>query len=674
MRGTVLGSASGNLREPHRRPAAVRGRTDTDVSDATPFDDAARHEVARPRGVRYAYLRKDGTVDIVVGSFVAGVGAYAYQFLGGHALGAEAFAPIGALLTAHFLTFVVILLPIEQLVIRRITLGAGGWVVPLRAVLLAVATALVAGGIVWATADAYFDGDVAFVGFVLATVLLHFGFAVGRGHLAGKRRFRAYGLASAGASLLRLVVAVGIVVAGSTVAGFAWAHVLGPLVIVAFRPWRRAARGVEPRRRLRRHEVEAMEDGGLLTSLVLSAAASQVLLLAGPLVAGALGASDVEFSVVYATLLLARAPLTLGYNLIARILPPFTEMAARGERRELRAWARGMGLAGVVLGGVGALLGAGLGPPLVAFAFGGDFRPTAPVAALAAFGVVLAASGLFVGQVLVARGRALRLAASSLVALAAAGAGLLLPLTDPALRVMAAFVLGEGGALAALVWGALMRDEAEGAVSHGYLVAKRTIDIAGSLVALILLAPVILLAALAVRIDSRGPAFFRQARTGRDGREFWMVKLRTMVVDHDEEVFQEHLERLRRGVDGNGDQVYTIRIEDDPRITRVGALLRRWSLDELPNFWNVLKGNMSLVGPRPLVPDEAALVGLSNPRFRVRPGVTGLAQVRGRDTLSLEERTAFDEQYVRERSLSLDLRILAETVATVFRQPGDEDR
>lgn len=101
--------------------------------------------------------------------------------------------------------------------------------------------------------------------------------------------------------------------------------------------------------------------------------------------------------------------------------------------------------------------------------------------------------------------------------------------------------------------------------------------------------------------------------------------------------------------------------------------MRKWSIDEMPNFWNVLKGSMSLVGPRPLVRDEAELIGLENPRFTVKPGITGMAQVHGRDSIGLNERTAWDERYVAERSTRLDVAILARTVRTVFSTPGNED-
>ncbi len=615
---------------------------------------------------RYSYMASDGTLDIVLGSFVAGLGGYVYQFIGGRSLGEEGFAPIGVLLTAHFLAFVIVLMPIEQFVIRRLTIGIRGWVVPARAIALTASTAAAATIVVLMAGTDYFTSRGEFVVFVLLTVVVHFFFAVGRGYLAGFRRFRAYGYVSAAASLLRVAIAIAVAVIAPSVTGFAWAHIIGPLVIVFWRPWRMPTTAS----RLSTEDVADASDRGLLTGLVLSAAASQALLLAGPLVASRLGATAAEFSITYATLLIARAPLTLGYNLIARILPPFTEMAVRGERRELRAWARGIAIASLVLSVFGALAGAVLGPVLVSVAFGSGFEPEPMIAALAGAGVVIASGGLFIGQILVARGKSFRLGVAWAVAVVAAVVLVALPIGDPVFHVMVAFVGGELVALVALVFAALLHDSDEVHTSQGYLVVKRSIDIAGSLVALALLFPILMVAAIAVRLDSPGPAFFRQQRVGRDGRDFWMVKIRTMVIDHDEEVFRAHLAKLRET--GGIDDEYTIRIDEDPRITRVGSRLRRWSIDELPNFWNVLKGSMSLVGPRPLVRSEAELIGLDNPRFTVKPGVTGMAQVHGRDSIALVERTEWDERYVEQRTTKLDLEILVATVRTVFSTPGAE--
>jgi lipopolysaccharide/colanic/teichoic acid biosynthesis glycosyltransferase len=202
-----------------------------------------------------------------------------------------------------------------------------------------------------------------------------------------------------------------------------------------------------------------------------------------------------------------------------------------------------------------------------------------------------------------------------------------------------------------------------------YAVAKRTVDIAAALLLGILTLPIVILAGVAVRIDTPGPIFFRQARVGRNLRPFGMLKIRSMHAEADEAVFAEHLARLQEARHAEVDQ--TIRIDEDDRVTRVGHFLRRWSIDELPNLWNVLEGSMSLVGPRPLVEAEAELVGVESTRFSVKPGITGLAQVEGRDNLTMEERTALDEKYVEEQSMALDTRILFHTLSAVLTESGD---
>jgi len=331
-----------------------------------------------------------------------------------------------------------------------------------------------------------------------------------------------------------------------------------------------------------------------------------------------------------------------------------------------------MAWAAVGIGVVGAVLGWLAGPWVVELAFGSEYTVTRFDAAVISVGVVFAGAGLFVGQILVARGQTARLGVAWLSGLIPAIATVLVtPAMTPMSRVSLAFTVGAGVALVALVYGALAgtRPDAASGPSATYYASKRTLDIAVSLFVLLLSSPILILAGLAVRLDSPGPIFFRQARVGRNGRLFGMLKLRTMRADGDETVFAEHLARLeasRHTEDGT-----PIRIVDDPRITRVGRVLRQWSIDELPNFWNVLTGSMSLVGPRPLVPAEAELVGLDNPRFRVKPGITGLAQVEGRDTISIQERTRFDEEYVRSQSVSLDARILIKTIRTVLVDRGD---
>lgn len=619
---------------------------------------------------RYAYLRSDGTAYIVAGSAVAGIAAYAYQLLGGRTLGAEAFAPVSVLLTIHFLTFIVLLMPIEQLVVRRLTINRNEPGLPAKAYWLGGLTLVGATAVAWLGVDRYLNGDRRFVLFTALTVATHFLFSAARGHLAGWRRFRAYGVSSGSASLLRLVIAVAVTLIHPSASGFALGLVIGPIIVMFWRPFRKVA---VDRAELDVAERAVMSDRGLLAGLVLAAAASQALLLGGPLIVGFLGGSAVEISIAFATFTLGRAPLTFGYNLLARVLPPFTEMAARGERDELRSWARGMAWAAAGLSVVAGAAGWLFGPWLVQIAFGADFLPTPFTAAVVAIGVVLAGAGLFVGQILVARNEPARLGIAWIVGLIGAGATIALAMGMEAVnRVSLGFTVGEVVALIALVSGAVSQADAERygkGSSAAYALAKRTVDIGVALLLGALTLPIVLLAGIAVRLDSKGPIFFRQVRLGRNLRPFGMLKIRSMVAEADESVFAEHLAQLQASRHaGTGE---TLRIDDDDRVTRVGHFLRKWSIDELPNLWNVLEGSMSLVGPRPLVETEAELVGVENSRFSVKPGITGLAQVEGRDTISIEERTAYDERYVREQSLTLDMRILAKTFSAVFTESGD---
>jgi lipopolysaccharide/colanic/teichoic acid biosynthesis glycosyltransferase len=181
----------------------------------------------------------------------------------------------------------------------------------------------------------------------------------------------------------------------------------------------------------------------------------------------------------------------------------------------------------------------------------------------------------------------------------------------------------------------------------------RVFDIAVATIALIVSSPVLLIAAIAIGLGSRGPVFYRQRRVGLHGREFELLKLRTMV----------------QGSDPVG--VGTAVARDDPRVTRAGRLLRRTSLDELPNLVNVLRGEMAIVGPRPTIPAQVRdYTPRQHRRHAVRPGLTGLAQVRGRAGIPWEERIELDVEYVERRSAALDLKILAQTAALLLTGRG----
>ncbi|WP_332328121.1 sugar transferase [Streptomyces sp. WMMC940] len=197
---------------------------------------------------------------------------------------------------------------------------------------------------------------------------------------------------------------------------------------------------------------------------------------------------------------------------------------------------------------------------------------------------------------------------------------------------------------------------------RGRLAVKRTIDLVGAAALLLLLAPLLLAAAVAVKADSPGPVLFRQKRTGRHGREFEVLKLRTMHVG---------AERMRAGLDArNESDGHLFKIREDPRVTTTGRWLRRWSLDELPQLVNVLMGQMSLVGPRPLPVRDSAFTEEARRRLLVRPGLTGLWQIGGRSDLGWEEALRLDLEYVRAWSIRMDLKILVRTLPAVARGDG----
>ena len=195
------------------------------------------------------------------------------------------------------------------------------------------------------------------------------------------------------------------------------------------------------------------------------------------------------------------------------------------------------------------------------------------------------------------------------------------------------------------------------------LLLKRVMDIALASIGLIVLTPLLALIALAIKLDSRGPVLFRQVRIGRDDRPFRILKLRTMTADADEQKYElVHLNKHS----GRDDRMF--KISDDPRITRVGRFLRMFSLDELPQLINVVKGEMSLVGPRPLIPDEHRHVdGWASRRLDLKPGMTGLWQVLGRDDIPFGEMIGLDYRYVTTWSLANDFKLMLRTVPAMHR-------
>lgn len=196
---------------------------------------------------------------------------------------------------------------------------------------------------------------------------------------------------------------------------------------------------------------------------------------------------------------------------------------------------------------------------------------------------------------------------------------------------------------------------------------KRALDVVGAAGVLVVTSPILLLAMVAIRCTSRGPVLFIQRRIGVNGRSFRLLKLRTMVVDNDEDEHAEYMEALVEGRAARHGELF--KLEDDPRRTRLGRVLRNWSIDELPQLVNVMRGEMSLVGPRPSTPEEVALWDdRSRARLRVRPGLTGLWQVNGRSRLTHMQMVDLDLEYVETWSHALDASLLLRTPFAILRR------
>jgi lipopolysaccharide/colanic/teichoic acid biosynthesis glycosyltransferase len=213
-----------------------------------------------------------------------------------------------------------------------------------------------------------------------------------------------------------------------------------------------------------------------------------------------------------------------------------------------------------------------------------------------------------------------------------------------------------------------------GTVNYRYL--KRVLDIIGSAVGIVLFFPAAVLISLMIKLTSKGPVLFKQKRLGYLGNEFTFLKFRTMTTNSDDKIHRDYVKKLIEGKDQDinfgSDEKPLYKIENDPRITRIGHYLRKLSLDELPQFLNVIKGDMSLVGPRPPLAYEFENYKYWHYRrvLEVKPGITGLWQVNGRSKTTFNEMVRLDNQYINNQSFLLDTKILVKTMATVFNKNG----
>jgi len=214
------------------------------------------------------------------------------------------------------------------------------------------------------------------------------------------------------------------------------------------------------------------------------------------------------------------------------------------------------------------------------------------------------------------------------------------------------------------------------AVTSGGYRFKRWLDVGAALLALVLLAPLMLIVAAAIKLSSRGPVIYKQRRLGKDGVQFTFYKFRSMVANVDDRIHRDYVTRLIKAGDEPAatasEPPRTYKMKSDPRITRVGRLIRTTSIDELPQLINVLKGDMSMVGPRPPIPYEAEKYEPWHLRriLTVRPGITGLWQVEGRSRVTFSEMVRMDLRYIRDCSPKLDLKIMLKTILVVIRCDG----
>lgn len=385
------------------------------------------------------HQHRRGTWMMVGGTAVNALSAYVFQVVGGRALGPSEFAPVTMLWTVLFLGYTIVLLPVEQLVTRHLVL-AGRLETNTRRVVVAVIATLVAAvtGFAYVTRGRLFAGSEGYA-VVAAAVFAGYGlYAVGRGLLAGRSRFFAYGIVVAAEGAVRAGAAVAAVLAFRTPLALGWALAAPPLVVLAVAPWRKTVARTEP----------AAATGSAVTFVgwyLVAGAASQVLLAVGPLAVGALGATAAAVSVFFVTFTLFRGPVSSSYHLLARMLVPLTERA--DDIATLHMWSRRIATWGIAAAAVALGVGAWVGPPIIEVLYGSDFRPTPIVAALAVSGSVAALAALAANQFVVARGDTRLLFVAWTIALMVGAVVALLPWAGIPVRVGAGYAVGEVAAL-----------------------------------------------------------------------------------------------------------------------------------------------------------------------------------------------------------------------------------
>lgn len=394
----------------------------------------------------------DGTWMIALGAVGASIGAYGFQVVGGRSLGADGFAPVAALWTTGFLVYTIVMLPVEQMITRTVTLAGGSTLSKQtrRHVSVTLGWGGAAGVLIVALAlDRFFDHEASFVAVMALLMVSRAAMTVARGLMAGRRRFWAYGTSMLLEAVALMTLGVAFSVTEASAAWFAASIAAAPLALLLVRPYR-----VDEH--IAAKPPTATEPSGLLQLLVVAAALSQLILAGGPLVVGLVGGSAAEVSIYFITFTLLRGPITASYGLSTRFLAAMTTAISESDTPVLHRWAVRVTTAGAA---AAAVAGAGsyfILPTLIQILYGAEFRPSAAVAGLGGAGAVAALAILFVSQILIARGRTRDIAVGWLIAATIAGAVLMVSDSEPLLRVASGFAAGELSAFA-LISAAAMR-------------------------------------------------------------------------------------------------------------------------------------------------------------------------------------------------------------------------
>jgi len=401
------------------------------------MDQTVRSDISRTN---------DGTWVIALGAIVASLGAYVFQVVGGRTLGADGFAPVATVWTIGFLVYTIVMLPVEQMTTRTVTLRAGEALDSdtRRQITVTLAGGAVLGLVIAALGvDRFFSGRAVFVAPIALLLFVRALMTVARGVMAGRRRFMAYGVTM----ILEAVALIGLGVIFSVidVGAFWFAISLGaaPLTLLLVRPYKIR---IDPTRTA----TDIPTTTGLLRLLVVASALSQLILAGGPLVVGLVGGTAAEVSIYFITFTLLRGPITASYPLGTRFLAAMTTALSEDKPEVLHTWA-------ARLAGIGGSLALAAGvvsylilPEIIQVLYGSEFRPSALVGGLGGAGAVAALVILFVTQIVIARGRTRDLAIGWVIAAGVAAAVLVISGAEPLTRVAYAFAGGELTALAVI--------------------------------------------------------------------------------------------------------------------------------------------------------------------------------------------------------------------------------